>query len=98
MISTVHSQQGNLDMSDIAGLLALDLQIDNENPLPKNLPNVDTMNNPAESVGRWVYPIVCPWVEEANDQNLKQQFSRLAFTLSNARLPLSYSLLPLFQG
>jgi len=53
-------------VSDLADILALGLQIDNEDPLPENLPNVGTINNRAEPVGRWIHPIVCSQVQEAN--------------------------------
>ncbi len=60
LISAVCSQQGNLDLSDIVEILLLGLQINNKDLLPENLPNVGTMNNRAEPVGRWILPIVCP--------------------------------------
>ncbi len=39
LVFTVCHQRGNLDMADIADILALGLQIDNEDPRPENLPN-----------------------------------------------------------
>ncbi len=47
-------------MSDIADILVLGLEIDNEDPLHENLANVQTMNKCAKPVGRWICPIVCP--------------------------------------
>ncbi len=77
LISIVYSQQGNLDMSDLADILALVLHIDNEDPLPENLPNIGTMKNHAEQVGQRIHWIVCPQVQEANGQNLNGQFSKM---------------------
>ncbi len=65
------------DMSDIADILALSLEIDNEDPLPKNPPNVGTINNHAKPFGRWICQIVCPWVQEANSWNLNGWFSKM---------------------
>ena len=81
LISTVSSQRGNLDVSDLADILALGLQIDNEDPLPENLPNVGTMNKRAEPVGRWICPIVCPHVQEANGRNLNGRFSKMSWEI-----------------
>ncbi len=81
LVTTVCGQQGNLDMADIAEILALGLQIDNEDPLPENLPNVVTMNNCAQPVGAWICPMVCPCVQEANGQNLNGRFSKMSWEI-----------------
>ncbi len=68
-------------MSGITDILALGLKIDNEDPLPENPPNVGTINNRAQPVGTWICPIVCPFVQEANGQNLNGRFSKMSWEI-----------------
>lgn len=41
-------------------LHALDLEVENEDPLSENMANVGTMNHASEAVGDWITPTICP--------------------------------------
>ncbi len=71
LVFTVCHQRGNLDMADIADILALGLQIDNEDPRPENLPNA--------MLNTWIHPIICLCVQDANGQNLNGRFSKMSW-------------------
>ncbi len=80
LIQNVNIHRGNTDVSDIAELGALGLQVDNKDPLPENLENVGTMNCAAEAVGTWINPIVCPCIVE-NCRNLKGWFQSMSWEI-----------------
>ncbi len=55
----MHGNGRNLDESDIIELFMLGLEVENEHPVPEMIPNVETMNNTAQTVG-WITPLPNP--------------------------------------
>ncbi len=41
----------------------LGLRVENEDPLPKNLPNLGMMHHAAAATGNWINLIVCPIIQ-----------------------------------
>ncbi len=68
-------EQSNLDMSDITDLI--EIQGNNEDPLPDILQNIGTMKKWANLAGRWIFPIACTKAQEANSQLMNGQFSTI---------------------
>ncbi len=54
----------NFDGSNVCELHALDLMVENEDPLSENLSSVGMMNCAAEVVGNWITPCICPLDQE----------------------------------
>ncbi len=80
LVRNVSLFRGNLGTADISELLALGLEVENEDPLSENRANVGTMHHAAEAVGNWVNPIVCPRVQE-NCRNVNGHFSRISWEI-----------------
>ncbi len=76
LIFSIAGRGTNVDSSDIGELRALGLEVDNEDPLPENLPNIGTMNLASEEVGTWINPSLCPCVQE-NCRNSNGKFSSM---------------------
>ncbi len=70
----------NLTGFDASEKWALGLGVENEDPLPENLPNVDTMNHAAEAVGNWITPTICPHAQE-NCCNTNGKFSLMSWEI-----------------
>ena len=60
ILATVCNSGRNLAGANASELRALGLEVENEDPLPENIPNVGTMNCAAEAVGNWITPTICP--------------------------------------
>ncbi len=56
------------------------LEVENEDPLSDNLPNVGTMNCAAEAVGDWITPTICPHAKE-NCCNTNGKFSLMSWEI-----------------
>ena len=56
------------------------LEVENEDPLPENIPNVGTMNCAAEAVGNWIMPTICPCAQE-NCRNTNGKFSLMSWEI-----------------
>ncbi len=76
LIFSIAGRGTNVDSSDIGELRALGLEVDNEDPLPENLPNIGMMNLASEEVGTWINPSLCPRVQE-NCRNSNGKFSSM---------------------
>ncbi len=63
-VAIVLNSGRNLTGADASELHALGLEVENEDPLPENLPNVGTMNCAAEAVGNGIMPPICPHAQE----------------------------------
>ncbi len=70
LVQNIYHNWGNGNISDIAELQALGLEVDNEDPLPENLANVGTMNCASKAIGNWIDPNICPCVVE-NCRNIE---------------------------
>ncbi len=64
IFTTVLNRGRNLAGADASELCALGLELENEVPLPENLPNFGTMNWAAEVGGNWITPTICPHAQE----------------------------------
>lgn len=63
-------------MSDTSKLQTLGIDVENEDPLPKNLANIRMMNHISVAVGNLVNPIACPCIQE-NCRNAKWRFATI---------------------
>ncbi len=79
-MTTVCNSGRNLAGADASELLALGLEVENEDPLPENIPNVGTTNCAAESVGDWITPPICPCDQE-NYCNTNGKFSLISWEI-----------------
>ncbi len=80
ILTTVCNSGRNLTGSDASELCTLGLEVGNKDPLPENLPNIDTMNGAAEAVGNWITPTICPCAQK-NCCNTNGKFSLMSWEI-----------------
>ncbi len=80
IVATVRNSGRYLAGADASELRALGLEVENEDPLPENIPNVGTMNRAAEAVGNWITPTICPRAQE-NCRNTNGKFSSMSWEI-----------------
>ncbi len=64
IVATVCNSGRNLAGANASELLALGLEVENEDHLPENQPIVGSMNCVAEAMGNWIVPTICPCAQE----------------------------------
>ncbi len=80
LIQNIYLCLRNADVSDIAVLQASSIEIDDEDPLPENIANVEIMHCVGEAVRNWIDPVICPHIVK-NCRNSKRQFQSMSWKI-----------------